>query len=162
MGLVNHNGCIIFFSQLHNALHIGNIALHREHRIRNYKLGLVRLALLKLLFQRVKVAVTVFQLFAERQPQPLDNGSMVLFVPQYIILAACKRRHNAQIHTETGGIYHNVLFAYIFGYARLKLFMNIQSTVQERRTGASGSIFTRSFNSRFFNTRIVNKPGIAI
>ena len=102
VGFVDHHTCIILLCETHDLRQVGHVAFHREDAVGDDKLHLVGIAFLKLLLKRGHVVVFVFELLAERQTATFDNGSMILLVPEDIVLAACQRRHNAEVDAETG------------------------------------------------------------
>ena len=162
MGLIDHHTCIILFRKLYDRLHIGHIALHRENAVGDDEFHLVGLTLLELLLKRRHIVVLVFQRLAEREAASLYDGSMILLVPENIVLAAGQRRHHTEIDSETGRIYHYILLAYELGYLVLKFLVQIKSAVEERRTGASCAILACCLYRSFLDTGIIYQTGIAI
>ena len=162
MRLVNHHLRVIFFSQTHYLRKICHVALHREHTVGNDELHFVGSALLELFLKRLHIIVAVFQRLREAEATALYDGGMVLLVPEYIVLTAGKARHHTQIHLETGRINHHIFLADILGNPCLKLFVEIKGSIEERRSGTTGTIFLYSLNGSFFNTGIGNQTGVAI
>lgn len=90
VSLVDHNACIVFLREFNHFADVGNITLHGEHTVGNDEFHLVGVALLELLFERLHVVVLVFELLAERETAPFDNRSVILLIPENVVLAACK------------------------------------------------------------------------
>ena len=87
---------------------------------------------------------------------------MVLLIPQDVVIPAGKGGNDAQINTETGAVDHRILLALILGKLALKLLVQVESTVKERRTGTSGAVFLGGLDCGLLDALIVYQARVAV
>jgi hypothetical protein len=162
VGLVDHDSGVVFLGKLDDAREIGHVAFHREHAVGHDELDFVGSALAKLRLKALHIVVLVFERLRERQPTPLDNRCVVLFVPDDIVFAAGQTRHYAEVHAEPRRVNHHIFLAYILGDARLELLVEVERAVEEGRAGAAGAILAGGLDGRFFDAGVVDKTGVAV
>ena len=88
VGFINHHTGIILLGKTNNFGQISHVAFHREHAVGDDELHLIFVALLQLLLKRSHVVVLIFQRIGERQTASFNNRSMVLFVPNDVVVAS--------------------------------------------------------------------------
>ena len=87
---------------------------------------------------------------------------MVLLVPDDIVFASCESRHDSEVDSEAGAVYHHVLFADVFGDTCFEGLVEIQGAVEKGGASATGSVFFCSLYGGFFDAGVVYEPGIAV
>lgn len=132
VGFVDHHAGVVLLGQTHDLGYVGHVTFHREYAVGHDELDLVGITLLKLGLERCHVVVLVLQLLGERQASTLDDRGVILFVPQYVVLASGKARHNAEVHLEPCRVDHHIFLADIFGDSGLELLVQIQCAVEKR------------------------------
>ena len=155
MSLINHDVGIVLVGQIHDVGQLAHVAFHREDTVGDDELDTVRLALLELCLERGHIVVLVLQGVGERETASLDDRGMVLLIPQDVVIPAGKGGNDAQINTETGAVNHRILLALILGKLALKLLVQVESAVKERRTGTSGAVFLGGLDCGLLDALIV-------
>ena len=153
---------IVFLLQANDFRQICQITFHREYAIYNNQFDSIRFTFLKLFFQRFHVIVFVLQLSSKRKATSVDNRSMVAVITNNIVTASGKLWDNTFIYSETGREAQRFIFSHKFCQLLFQFHMDIKSSVQQTRTGTSGSILAGSSNSCIDNALVVSQSHVRI
>jgi len=159
---IHHDAGIIFFFQLHDFRQWSQVAFHRKDTIHDDELHRFRVALLQFLFQGFHIVVLILQLGSERESASVHDGSVVAVIADDVVLAVYQGRDNALVHGESGSEYQTIFLAKKSSQFFFQLYVKVERSVQETRTGASGTIFAGSCNSSFDDTLVVGQAHIGI
>ena len=78
--IVNHYQCVVFFCQVADFVHLGNISVHREHSIGNDDPVTLSLRNLQLLFEVSHVGVFVSVAYGFTKTNTVNDRSVVQFI----------------------------------------------------------------------------------
>ena len=117
MGIVHHDPCFIFLSEITDIFKIGDDPIHRENTVRGnyFYSGTVFLGLLKLTLQVIHIVVLISIPSGLTEPYPVDDGGMIKGIGNDSVFFTQKRFEKSPIGIETGRIKNGILHPKIFG-----------------------------------------------
>ena len=104
----------------------------------------------------------VLEGLGEAETTTFDDGSVVLLVPEDVVLTAAESGDNAKVDTEAGAVNHDVFLADVLGDALLELLVEVECAVEEGRTGASCAELAGGLDGCFLDTGVVYQAGVAV
>ena len=131
MALVDHDEGVVFFGEVADFVHGGDVAVHGEDAVGGDDAESLGLGLFEALFELVHVSVGIAVAFGFAEAHAVDDGGVVEGVGDDGVLFGEEGLEEASVGVEAGGVEDGVLGVEVFGDGALELFVEVLGAADE-------------------------------
>jgi hypothetical protein len=162
VGVVHHEPGTVAVLELDDLGQRRNVALHREHTVDHDDLALVGRRGGELLGEIFHVVVAVLVAAPEAEAAAVDDARVVEAIEKGDVVALEQARQHTEIDLVAGGEGQHRFAAHELRQALLELYVDVERTVEEARSGTTRAVHGEAGGRGFFYSGVVGEAEVVV
>ena len=162
VGLIDHDGGIVFLLQFHNLGQGSQVAFHGEDTVHDDELHLVGLTALQHALQVLHVVVLVAKLGGKGQTAAIHDAGMVAVVADDVVILAHQLGNNTAVDGKSRGNAQGIILAHVGSQFLLQLHVDVEGAVQKAASGTAAAILLHGLATCLDDAVVTCKSSVCV